>query len=391
MKLIPITFLFTLFLVGCSTTDNSSSDDASDDPNNTDPISFTLLSETNTFPQLPQGMVQDAQNRPYFYVAMKAGGVVIYNDSAQQITSVSTANFDGLHVMNITQEANYLYVALGDFFNSSGSKAGLAIIDVSTPKTPFVTDVWTTQTTLKGSAVVKVQDNYAYLGAMNQGVFVLNISDKNSISETSQFIPDPNFPTPNPNNIQEPNARGMDIKNNLLFLCYDAGGIRVLDITDRANVTEIGRYINENIDKQQAYNNILINGNLAYVGTDFCGMEILDISNPANPTRLSWLNPWDCGSNTNTWFNSEGHINQLGHDPSANLIFLSAGRSEMVIVDVSDSSNPVLVSTYGNVNNQKGVWGISLKGNKAHLLYITSVVPFVSTFAGIRVVEWQQN
>lgn len=379
---------FSFLLISCSNSDNTTTTDDTVDPAT---IEYSLNWEMDTAPRLPQGMIQDAQNRPYFYLALKSGGVSVYDSSRPElITTVSTSLFGSLHAMNITQQGNYLYIALGNFFGGS-SKAGLAIIDVTNPETPIVTDFWATTDVEEGSAVVKVEGNYAFLGAMTRGIYVLDISDKNNILETSQYIPDPNFPIPNPNSVQTPNARGMAIQNNKLYLCYDAGGLRVIDISDPTNLTEIGRFLDETIGTQQAFNNVLINGNTAYIATDYCGMEIVDISDPTNPSRISWLNPWGCETSSNNWFNSDGHMNQIRHDVSSNLLFVSSGKSEIVVVDVTDPSNPFVKSRYGELDNDEGVWGVDLKGNKLYLLYITAIIPFTSNYSGIRCVEWTEN
>lgn len=345
----------------------------------------------NTAPRLPQGMIQDVQNRPYFYVALKSGGVSVYDATRPElITTVSASLFDSLHAMNITQQGNYLYIALGNFFGGS-SKAGLTIIDVTNPETPIVTDFLATTDVEEGSAVVKVSGNYAYLGAMTRGIYVLDISNKGNILKTSQFIPDPNFPIPNPNSVQAPNARGMAIQNNKLYLCYDAGGLRVIDISNPTNLSEIGRFLDEGIGTQQAFNNVLINGSIAYITTDYCGMEIVDISDPTNPSRLSWLNPWGCETSSNNWFNSDGHMNQIRYHAAPQLLFVSSGKSEIIVVDVSDPAKPLVKSRYGALNNDEGVWGVDLKDGKLYILYITVIIPFTSNFSGIRCVEWTEN
>ena len=380
------TLFLLLFCLGCNNSDDTSTNPASNN--------FSLLWETSTAPFLPQGMVLDTQGRSYFYVAAKSGGVLIYNNAtapASNIGTIAISSFNNLHAMNITQQGNYLYVALGDFFSSAGSKAGMAIIDVTNPLAPSITDIWETPTTVKGSAVVATQGDYAFLGAMNQGVFVFDISNKSNIQQTNQFIPDPNFPTPNPNSVQEPNARGMAIQGNTMLLCYDAGGIRVIDISNKSNLTETSRYINDQVNKQQAYNNIIINGNYAYAAIDYCGMEVLDISNLNAISRTSWCNPWNCETTANTWFNSEGHTNQLMFDANTNCVVISSGRSEISLIDVSNPNNCNLVSSYGNVNNNQATWGMALEGNKIYALYINAIVPFTATWSGVKCIEFSKN
>ena len=252
--------------------------------------------EISTKPFLPQSIVLDNNGKDFFYVAVKGGGVFIYQNinNPSKVGHIPISKMGNNHAMYISQCGDFLYVALGDFFKNNGIRSGIAIINVSNPSKAFVTDFWESKNKIKGSAIVVCDGDYAYLGAMNNGVFIFDVRDKGSIKNVSQFVPDLNFPKENPNNIQEPNARGMALKNNNLFVCYDAGGIRVLDVSNKEKVKEVGRYINKELSKQQAYNSIVINSNLAYVATDFCGMEVLDISDVGNINRLSWCNPWAC-------------------------------------------------------------------------------------------------
>jgi len=357
-------------------------------------VAFQLLSETPAvFPATPQTVVADALGRPYFYLAAKAAGLQVFDiqNPAQPkwVKSVSMALLEGLEVSNACQRGAYLYLALGNFFNPSGQKPGLAIVDVSNPLSPVVKDVWIASTPDEGGAFVAVSGDYAYLGAMKQGLFILNIANPGDIKWVSQTIPDPDFPVPNPSSIQQPNARGLAVNGDLVFLCYDAGGLRVLNVADKAHPIEISHYLNPAFSgKQQAFNNLVLDGNTAYVAVDYCGMEVLDVSNPASIQQKAWWNPWQCESPSNAWNGSPGHTNQIALDLASHLVFLSSAQSELSVVDVSDPSKPLLAGTYGNTSNQLGTWGMTLDGKRVFLTYIITFVPFVSNWAGVKVLSW---
>jgi hypothetical protein len=244
--------------------------------------------------------------------------------------------------------------------------------------------LWTSATTLKGSAVVLVSGRYAYLGAMRAGVFIFDVSNPRAIVPVASILPDVNFPRPNPNSVQHPNARGLAIKGDLLFVAYDSGGIRVIDVADKARPREIARYINGAIrNKQQAYNNIVINGRLAYVAVDYCGIEILDISNPQAIRQTGWWNPWDCETMSNNWFNSPGHTNQLVLDASRRLVFLSAGDSELLAVDVKNPARPELAGHFGAPKDGRGTWGLAVTDRNVFLTYIKAFIPFRGGWSGV--------
>lgn len=359
-----------------------------------DSLIYDLKWEHLTFPNLPQTVVYDKLDRPYFYVANITGGLLIFDandaNNPQLIKTIPIEDLGNLNAMNAHQDGNFLYLALGNFFGTNQQESGFGVIDISTPENAFVSDFWKGSEVIKGSAVVTVEGNFAYLGAMTEGLIIFDISDKTDILQLAQIIPDIHFPMPNPGAVQMPNARGIAVRNDLVYLCYDAGGIRIIDVSDKFNPVEISNYINEEVlGKQQAYNNILLNGDLAYVAVDYCGFEILDISDPENIFQVSWWNPWECEKLSNLWLNSPGHTNQIVYAESDNLIFLSAGGSELVALDVSDPAAPIARNGYGMEGNQLAVWGVELHNNKLYLSYINAFVPFFATWSGVKILDWE--
>ena len=91
--------------------------------------------------------------------------------------------------------------------------------------------------------------NYAYLGAMKNGLKIFDISDKNLPVLRSTFIPSISYPDANPDPAKY-NARGMAVKNNIVYLCYDAGGIRIINTTDKLNPKQTGTKRDTNLPKQ---------------------------------------------------------------------------------------------------------------------------------------------
>lgn len=361
-------------------------------------IDFQLKSEFPVaFPGTPQAVVADAQGKPYFYLAAKAGGLQVYNIENEinpfLVKTLPMGQFHQLEVMNATQRGTLLYLALGNFFGDQNLQApGLAIVDVSNPAVPVVLDVWDTGTVVQGSGSVTVEGDYAYLCAMKQGLIILNVSNPGNIQLVSQIAPDKNFPLPNPDAVHEPRARGVAVRNDVAFLCYDAGGLRVINVADKAHPVETGRYINPTpfvpAEKQQAFNNIVLDGNKAYVAVDYCGMEVLNISDTAHITSIGWWNPWQCQSISNLWLGSPGHTNQLAFDPAAQLVFLASGQSELSVVDVSNPQTPVQAGGYGTIDNGIGTWGMTLSGDRVYLAYIVTILPFASNWAGVKILDW---
>ncbi|MBK8499209.1 MAG: hypothetical protein IPL52_10400 [Flavobacteriales bacterium] len=111
---------------------------------------------------------------------------------------------------------------------------------------------------------MKVDGDEAYVGAMEDGLIVLDVGNPADIQFISSFQPDPTWP-----GIAgyAPNGRGMAIVGDLLYLAFDAGGLRTLDISDPSAISQIGQYVNPNIPilTPPAYNNIVVIDGLARI------------------------------------------------------------------------------------------------------------------------------
>lgn len=354
---------------------------------------LSLVWEYPTPSDTPQAIVADALDRPLLHVAMKQGGLVTLDVSKPNRPPTERARlpidrFDGLQVMHLTQVGELVYVALGEFFHAQGAPAGLAIVNVKDPRRPRVTAKWKSAETLKGAAHVLVEDGTAYLAAMSAGVMAFDVSRPDRIERRSVFQPDVNYPSPNPKATHHPNARGLTLRDRTLFVAYDEGGLRTLDVSNPSEMREIGRYVNPKFpNKPQAFNSLVLDGSLAYVAVDYAGLEVVEVRNPRELRQVGWWNPWKADTLGNLWFNSGGHTNQIAWDAKRKQVWLSAGDSELQVVDVSQPARPRLVARYGESQDKLGAWGVTLVGSRAYLSYMTAVVPFQSRWSGIKAVE----
>lgn len=343
----------------------------------------------------PQGIIVDSEHRPFLYVTCKSGGLVVLKVGSeavapQVVARISTRELNFLDAMHLTQRGNRIYLALGDLFAAQGARAGLAVVDVSIPASPKVLGLWTTPKIVNGAAAIIVDEKFAYLGAMSEGIMIVDIRSPGSMRLVSTFRPDPDFPRKSPNKVQRPNARGLFLAGDRLFVAYDAGGLRVLDVSNRARPREIGRYINPAMGKkQQAYNNLVLDGNRLFVAVDYAGLEILDVERVDAIRQIGWWNPWRAHTIQNLWFNSVGHTNQLEFDAKKQLVYLSAGDSELQIVNVSKPKQPELIGHVGQPKNGHGTWGVALDSKRSYLTYMPAIIPFRGTWSGIMAVPRQ--
>lgn len=350
------------------------------------------------FPKQCLATEHDANNKPYLYIAAKERGLLVVDitntNNPILIDSVTVAALNNMEVMNLSQYGNYLYLAIGNHFVSS-EKAGIAIVDVSNPAAIILKDTWIHNVSSGGAGIVVADDNYAYLGAMRQGLIILDVSDKSNISFVSRIKPSILYPdSTNPDSLKY-NVRGLEVKDNKAYVCFDAGGLRVIDIADKMNPVQIGQYSNPAIlNRPRAYNNIVLDGSLAYVAVDYCGMEVLNISNPSGITQVGWWNPWQCEvPAANNWFNSAGHTNDIKYNKNCKLLFMSSGKSEMQVVNVANPANPQLCDSFGNTTNSEGTWGLGIYQNQVYLSYIFVPlgIPFYSNWGGLKTLKWNNQ
>lgn len=343
--------------------------------------------------EITMTMVPDANDRPFLYVASKEGGLKVFDVSdpteANLVSRIETSNFNNLHVMNVSQTENYLYIAIGSHFTDA-QEGGMAIVDVESPQLPKITDVYYIEGSDSGAGIVKVEDNVAYLGGMKSGMILLDVSDKSNIKKLSSFVPDNNFPVNSPNaNLY--NARGLAIRDKIVYLCYDAGGLRIIDCSNPSEPVEIGRFSNPALhvpfNLPRAYNNVVLDGNYVYVAVDYCGLEVLEITDPEDIKLSGWWNPLNCPNNN--WFASSVHANELFYNQECQRLFVSTGKSDMIVLNMEDPENPDSCNIFGGNENGLGTWGVAGDDDYIFLSYICTLLPFVSTKTGVKIIKYE--
>ncbi|MFN8359210.1 MAG: T9SS type A sorting domain-containing protein [Candidatus Kapaibacterium sp.] len=338
-------------------------------------------------------MIHDADERPYLYVATKEAGLNIYDIHNRMqpvlVATVPTSALGSLDVMNLSQNGTYLYLALGNTFTNP-QQGGMAIVDVTAPTQPVVTDYYIVPGSASGGGIVKTEGKYAYLGAMQSGLIVLDVSDKHDIQFVSQYIPSIQFPPVANPNANLYNARGLEVKNSIVYLCYDAGGVRIINCTDKRAPIETGRWCNplmyKPLNHPKAYNNLVLDDTLLYVAVDYAGMEVLSIKDTSAMTLIGWWNPYNAPDNN--WFTSPVHANEIHYQASRRKVFMSTGKSDMKVIDVSNPRRPDSCTSYGGESNGLGTWGIGLYKNELYLSYICAVVPFASNWTGVKILTF---
>ena len=165
-----------------------------------DTLEFYYLSDyyfENVLPYSAYTASFNKNNPNYVYAACRELGVVTFDVSDQTnpvpVDTISVFAFNDFKPTNLSQFENYLMVSSGGY-DGFTQNAGLTILDISLPDHPVIQDLWDSTTFNQGAAIAISDGAYAYVGAMDKGVIILDVTDKTLIKYVSSILPDPNFP-----------------------------------------------------------------------------------------------------------------------------------------------------------------------------------------------------
>ncbi len=116
---------------------------------------------------------------------------------------------------------------------------------------------------------VVVDDNYAYVAAGTDGVRILDIADKTNVTEVSHFQDGTAI------------ARGIWQNETYLFVAYGLNGFVILDISTITVPTKIGEVTTE-LSGYECYA-VTIRGSAAYLACGGLGLAAVDVADPDNP------------------------------------------------------------------------------------------------------------
>lgn len=326
----------------------------------------------------------DVRDTKRFFLAQGDAGFSVYRGSTL-LAKINVGALRGLAPMDLAQVGSKVFLALGDHFKLRGSKSGLACVDVSDPARPQVLSVWISDKVAKGANSIWADSERIYLSAMTDGIYEFDA--RQPARPTRHLELDQHFPLRNPKGAAVPNVRGVWRDGSTLFVAYDAGGLRAIEL-ESGKV--IGRYINEKMrGMAQAYNCVVVRAGIAYVAVDYAGIEVINVHDPATMSQVAWWNPWNVGKSALDWFRSAGHTNQIVLSPDGRTLYSSAGDSECLVLDVADPSHPKLKHSFGSIRDGRGSWGIDVHGAQALLTYLKAGVPFTGTWAGVKLVSFR--
>ncbi len=275
----------------------------------------------------------------YGYITELDDGMLVLDlSNISHPTLVAQYNSPG-NAVAVEVSGNYAYIADGD--------GGLRIADISDPLNPTPIGSYDS---LNYAQEVCISGTYAYVvdNIINQPDYIRAFD-----------ISNPANPIPVGEILMQSDIDALDASGNYLYAAATDQGMRVLDISDPANLVEAGYFLAPKVF------DVCVQGNYAYLASaDWDGGFVtVDISDPTNPVFVStyneggWFHPFDVAV--------QGDYAYVG-DPVG---------SEFLLFYIGDPANPSELGSF------------RLSGDVVNLFAKDSLIYVSDGVAGVQIVE----
>ncbi len=245
------------------------------------------------------------------YVAVAAAGVEIVDVTGPTPSQRGLCDVPGIAV-GLAVTGTWVYVA--------GGTAGVQVVDASDLASPVWVDSCTTP---QVNGDVAVEGGYVFAAASTAGLEVVKVA------ELTPPLLVKDFPVP---------GLGTDIviSGENAFVAANGGGLRIFNVTYPDNPVQQGSFT------QAHANGLAVDGNYAYVtDSDNSCLWVMDVTDVGLPDSLAKLVfPGDSPKAVAV---------------SGDYAFVAAAGAGILIVDVSDPSNPSHIDTYDTPGSAEGI------------------------------------
>jgi hypothetical protein len=285
-----------------------------------DPKNPALMGESEVLPGLVMGVEIIGK---YAFATTMYGGLNILDISDPSrptlISSVApkVPGCDGISI-----EGDIAYIAC--------NPSGLFIVDIKNPKEPEIQF----EETKPAGAVYSIAyaGKHVYMtNVTSDGLDIINVENpKTPIQEgkfTSADIPG--------NDPQQGQFSSVKACGKNLCLGSESYGLIILDLTDPARPTAVGRY------KNAMVSGMVIDGNTVYLADDTYGIYAIDISNPKKPIKIGLL-PEGVGG----WELMGVEMGERGLFIQNDQLYITDSTFGLTIANIGNPAKPVRIGYY---------------------------------------------
>ncbi|AGC43310.1 hypothetical protein MYSTI_01981 [Myxococcus stipitatus DSM 14675] len=222
------------------------------------------------------------------YVASKAKGVIVFDISnpADPVFVRSLPTGAPLNVHTLFVDGNRLYAVSP----APAATGETLIFDISSPLEPVLLNRLVTPDEV--SWFPSAHDSFAYQDRLyvNQyatGYVVFDVKDAQNPRQLGRYT----FSVDGREPMSHASAVGTFAGKTIAFEGGEGTGahLRVLDVTDPANIQLIGRY---KLRPQTSIHNVILKDTLLYIAYYHEGLRVLDVSNPTQPREVAYFNTY---------------------------------------------------------------------------------------------------
>jgi len=223
-------------------------------------------------------------------------------------------------------------VVFGDHLLLADDRDGLRSIDVSNPSLPIEVGFFRSTESYNPYRCIVFRDNYAFVAEV-VGLRVYDVSDPRNPIKVSDS--------------DTLKATEFVIQGDYAYVVGGFGGIRIVDVSNPASLTDVGFYEHPGYAGDiEIWNNHLLVDPLA-IDPDTSALQILDISNPVSPSLVGIIGLWGIAD----------------IEVVDNLVYL-LGYDGLRVFDISTPSAPVEI---GLLDPWSGGYDIVVRGNYAYV------------------------
>jgi hypothetical protein len=239
----------------------------------------------------------------------------------------------------------------------ANSEKGLQLVSLADASQPVLKGIYST---VKYIWDVKADENYAYVSDLYHNLRIFDIRNPQKPTQVSSLEFD--------NELFKSAMCGQ-----YLYLCNNAGGLKIVDISRPENPWVTGTYCPSlDTGKVPQFYDVALYGNNALVTDMYYGLRVIDVSNPAQPREIGTL------ANAST----KGFRSIAIKDHYA---FVADMQYGMKVYDLATVSQPALVGQWSNqtayyyYQPYNYAMDIAIKGNYAYLacmgkgLYVVNI------------------
>ena len=313
------------------------------------------------------------KNQILFLVVIMCFTILLQPSFATDIPKANLVDFIPGVIYDSVVQGNYAYVANG---------SGLCVLDISSSQKPrLVSKIQFDYMAYK----IKLSGNYAYLACGYAGLMVIDISNPLNPQKRGNFNNSGFY-------------KDLAVSGNKVYLSAGWGGMEIVDVTDPGNMTLLNAY-----NASHFVDCLTFDHNTAYLGVSSHGIIIVDCTSTANLVKLGedttriyikeltlvgqylyaaaesdGLVIYDI--KTASTIHSVGHTSGIYGAIGVTMnglydAFVSCDNYGLNLVDVSDVTNPVLLSSFDS------------PGYATHCYVVSSTVYLADAVNGYRILN----